>query len=167
MFSTPEFWVFIAFVLLIAGGGKRALAFLKQYLDEHSHKVAHRLEEAQRLHDEALSLLNAYKKKHEEAVDQAEKIISFAKAEALEFRKSSEQEFEKFMARKEKTLLERLALEADEAKSKLRQQAVDEAIAIVESRLSREQKEKKKITESALKEITSLIPEPADNNTLS
>lgn len=157
MFSTPEFWVFVAFILFLLGVGKRAFTSVMQSLDEHSQKVAHQLEEAHRLHDEALSLLNSYKKKHAKAIEQAQKIISYAEAEALEFKKSSEEEFEKFMANKEKALLERMAIEKEEAKSKLRQQVVDEAFTIVEKLLSTETKEKKKLTEASLKEMSGLV----------
>jgi F-type H+-transporting ATPase subunit b len=159
-YATPEFWVFIAFVLFLGAVGKRAFVFLTQSLDEYSRTVARQLEEAQRLHDEALSLLNSYKKKHEEAIEQAAKIVSYAEAEALEFKKSSEEEFEKFMANKEKALAERLVIEKEEAKSKLRQQAVDEAFTIVEKFLSKELKEKKKLTEASLKEVSKLVKQP-------
>jgi F-type H+-transporting ATPase subunit b len=159
-YATPEFWVFIAFILFLGAVGKRAFAFLTQSLDEYSRKVAHQLEEAERLHDEALSLLNSYKKKHTEAIEQAAKIITYAETEALEFKKSSEHEFEKFMADKEKAFLERMTIEKEEAKNKLRQQAVDEAFTIVEKLLSKESKEKKKLTEASLKEISGLARKP-------
>ena len=160
MFSTAEFWVFIAFVLLIGAVGKRALAFLTQTLDAHSQKVTHQLTEAQRLHDEALSLLNTYKKKHQEATEQAANIISFSESEALEFKKTSQHEFEKFLAQKEKAVFERIAIETEETKSKLRKQAADEALTIVERLLSKEKKERKKLTEASLKEISALTLAP-------
>ena len=160
MFMTPDFWVFIAFVLFIGGIGKKALSFLKQSLDEHSNKVAHQLEEAQRLHDEALKLLNSYKIKHKEAIEQANKIIAFAESEALEFKKTSEQAFEKLVLQKESALRERLAIENEEAKAKLQKQAVDEAFAIVERVLLKEQKLKENLTKSSLKKISTLAIKP-------
>jgi F-type H+-transporting ATPase subunit b len=160
MFMTPDFWVFIAFVLFIGGIGKKALSFLKKSLDEHSNKVAHQLEEAQRLHDEALKLLNSYKIKHQEAIEQANKIIAFAESEALEFKKTSEQAFEKLVLQKESALRERLAIENEEAKAKLQKQAVDEAFAIVERVLLKEQKLKENLTKSSLKKISTLAIKP-------
>ncbi len=154
MFSTPEFWVCIAFFLFLGAVGKRAYHFLVATLDWHRQKVTQQLEEAQRLHDEALSLLNSYKEKHEEALEQAGKIISFAEAEAQEFKNSTEQEFKKFMTQKEHLLLERIANEKEEAKAKLKEQVADEALKIVERVLSKETKEKKKLTTAALKEVT-------------
>lgn len=163
MLATPEFWVFIAFVLLLVGVGKKGLTFLTRALDEHSQKIAQQLAEAQRLHDEALSLLNTYKKKSQEATEQAAKIISFAEKEALEFKKLSQHEFEKFLAQKEKAIAERIAIETEETKSMLRKQAADEAMKIVENLLSKEQKETKKLTKTALKEIEALAltPQPS------
>jgi F-type H+-transporting ATPase subunit b len=157
MFSTPEFWVFIAFVLLLGGLGRRGFSFATQTLDEHRKKIVQQLNEAQRLHDEALSLLNAYKKKHEDALEQAAKIISYAEKEAQEFKKSSKQEFELFIHQKEKVFLERIALEKEETKTKLRQQAVDEALKIVERHLLAEKKEREKLTTASLKEILTLF----------
>lgn len=156
MFSTPEFWVFVAFALFLAFFGKRGLVFLTHFLDEHRQKIARQLDEAQRLHDEALSLLNTYKRKHEEALEQANNIMALAEKEALEFRKSSEQGFEKLFAQKEKALLERIALETEKTKTKLKNQAADEAFAIVERTLSRDPKQQKKLTRVALKEIQDL-----------
>lgn len=160
MFSTPEFWVFVSFVLFIGLFGKRGLAFISQLLNEHRQKITQQLEEAQRLHDEALSLLNSYKKKHEEAVEHAKKMVAFAEQEALDFKKSSEEEFKKLLTQKEKALLERIHLETEITKSTLRKQAADEAFVIVEDLLSTDTKERKKLTKAALKEISGLKLRP-------
>lgn len=156
MFSTPEFWVFIAFLLFLCIVGKKAYHFLAESLDAHSRKVAQQLEEAQRLHDEALSLLNSYKEKHKEAALQAEKIISFARAEAQELKKTHEHEFEKFMAQKEKSLLERIANDKEEAKSKIKTQIMNEALKIVKHVLSTKEEEKKKLTHAALQDVAKM-----------
>ncbi|MBI2706789.1 MAG: hypothetical protein HYX35_00485 [Proteobacteria bacterium] len=156
MFSTAEFWVFVAFVLLLASFGKRAFFYLTKALDEHSQKVAHQLEEAERLHDEALSLLNSYKKKHKEAIEQVEKIMSFAEKEAEELKRSAEQAYERFMNRQEATLLERLEIEKEEVLVSMRHKTVGEALALVEHILSTDKKERKKLTDMSLKEVEDL-----------
>src|SRR3990167_8017127 len=127
MLKTPEFWVLISFILFLLLFGKKILSFLRQSLDEHQQKIAHQLEEAKRLHDEALNLLNAYKKKLE---------------------------FEKFMKQREKTLHERIENEKEEAISALRKQVLDEAIKRVEAFLATQSDEKKKLTQASLKDIT-------------
>lgn len=156
MFSTPEFWVCIAFILLIAAFGKRAYIFVTQTLDQHSQKVAEQLAKAENLHEEALSLLNSYKKKHEEALEQAKKIIDFAEREALELKQASEKELEKFIAQKEKALEERITIEREEMKAKLISEATDEALKIVEGALAKSPAELKKLTDASLKEVAKL-----------
>ncbi|MBA3813425.1 MAG: hypothetical protein H0X26_02870 [Alphaproteobacteria bacterium] len=157
MFSTPDFWVFVAFVLFLGFFGKRAMVFLAQHLDQHRQKIAQQLEEAQHLHDEALSLLNSYKKKHEDAVEQANQIMARAEREALAFQKSSEIEFQKLLAQKEKALLDRIAMDTEATTTKLRNQVVDEAFAIVENLLSKDLKERGILTKTSLREISGLV----------
>jgi F-type H+-transporting ATPase subunit b len=158
MLSTPEFWVLIAFLLFLVLFGKRGLAALNQLVGDHRQKITQQLEEAQHLHDEALSLLKSYKDKHAEALEQAEKLMDLAKKDAAEFKKSSEEEFTKLLAHKEKALLERIALETEETKSKLRAQAAEEAFAIVEKHLSKDAKVRKMLTAASLKEIEGMGP---------
>lgn len=160
MFSTPDFWVLMAFILLFLLGGKKIIGSLKEFLDEHRQKITKTIKEAEHLHEEALSLLNSYKKKHEEALQQAEKIIAHAEKEALEFKRDQEKEFEKFVEQKEKAVFERIGVEQEEAKSKLRKEAADEALALVEKVLLREKKEKKRLTQASLKEISAIAGQP-------
>jgi F-type H+-transporting ATPase subunit b len=153
MFSTPEFWVLVAFFLLLAVFGKRAFRYLIQSLDDHRQKVTHQLREAERLHDEAFSLLNSYKTKHKEAEKQVEKLLAFAEAEAKELKKTAEQEFQDFMNHKEKTMSERLAVEKEETFAKLRRQVTNEALAIVEEVLLKDKDLREKLTKDALKKV--------------
>lgn len=157
MLATAEFWVFIAFLLFIGVFGKKAFGFLAQSLDAYRQKITQDIKAAQNLHDEALSLLGSYKKKHEDAIKQAKEIMSYAEKEALEFKRSNEQEFERFVAQKEKALLERIAIKNEESKVKLRKEAIGEAISIVEHVLSKDAAQKKKINSAALKEISKNI----------
>lgn len=156
MFSTPEFWVFIAFLIFLVVFGKKGLDFLAAYLDKYRGEIRDTLAEAQRLHDEALSLLTTYQKKREEALEQAHKIMDDARKEAEAFRQSSEKEFQKVLAQKEKALLERIAMETEATKTALKQQAADEAFAIVESVLAKDEKLREKLTKAAVKDIAGL-----------
>ncbi len=160
MFKTPEFWVLIAFVLFLLAFGKKIWAFLTQSLDEHRNKISRQLEEAERLQGEALSLLEAYKQKHEEALKQAAEIIAFAEEEALTLKKEKEREFDQFMKQREKALFERMENEKEETKADFRKQILEEAIVHIERFLGAQKDETKKLTENSLKEITdiSLFP---------
>lgn len=154
MFASAEFWVFVAFLLFLGIFGKKAYYFLVQALDDHRKKVTDQIHEAQRLYDEAQSLLETYQKKHDAAVEQAKKIISFAEEEAAQLKKVSLADFDRYIASKEKALEERLAVEQAEAVTHLREQALQDAVKIIEQYLSENPKEKQKITASSLKEIS-------------
>lgn len=162
MFKTPEFWVLIAFVLFLFIFGKRIWAFITQSLDEHRNKVSRQLEEAERLQEEALSLLEAYKQKYAEALGQATEIVAFAEEEALALKKEKEREFDHFMKQREKAFLERMENEKEETKKAFRQQILEEAISYVERFLVTQKDERKKLTENALKEITDISLFPKD-----
>jgi F-type H+-transporting ATPase subunit b len=153
MFSTPEFWVLVAFFLLLAVFGKRGFLYLIQGLDDHRQKVTHQLREAERLHDEAFSLLNSYKTKHKEAEKQVEKLLAFAEVEAKELKKTAEKEFQDFMTHKEKAMSEKLAIEKEETFAKLRRQVTMEALAIVEEVLLKDKNLREKLTKKALQKI--------------
>ncbi len=157
IFSTPEFWVLIAFLLLFLTLGKRAYAYFMQVLDAHAQKAAHQVKEAERLQEEALSLLKTYKKKSDEATLRAEEILAFAEQGIVEFKKSNEQALEHFQAHTEKLFKERLAIEQEEAKAKLRGEIVDEALAIIEQTLLTDEKERKKLTLAVLEKLEPVI----------
>ncbi len=163
MFSTAEFWVLIAFVLLLVGFGKRAFSYVAKALDEHSQKVAQQLDEAERLLEEAVSLLQSYKKKHSEAIDHVEKIMSFAEKEAAEIKKSGEQAFDRFVKQKETALLQRLEIEKEDAMVALRRDAIAEALALVERILSADKKERAKLTKASLKDVEKISRQLKDD----
>jgi F-type H+-transporting ATPase subunit b len=153
MFSTPEFWVFVAFCLLIGAFGKRAYVFATQTLDQHSQKITDQIAKAEALYEEAQSLLNSYKQKHEDAEKQAAEIISHAERDAQEYKSNSEREFELFIKQKEKALVERLMIQQEEAKLKLRKEATEEAVRRVEELIASSPDIQKKIKDISLKDI--------------
>ena len=157
MFFSPEFWVLIAFLLLLIGAGRRAFLYMTQTLDAHTQKVTAQLEEADRLHNEALSLLQTYTQKHADALAQSKKIIAFAEEESKEFRKGKAQELEHLLAQKETALLTRLAHEREDVIETLRQEISDEAVAIVKRLLSEDKKESTLLTEKAIEEIGRVV----------
>lgn len=152
-FSTPEFWILVAFVLLVGVAGKHVFLYVTQLLDTYSQQISLRFTEATRLHDEALSLLETYRDKHAQATLQSQEILSFVEKEVEEFKKSTEQAFTDFKTQKETLLQERLALEKQEILSKLRAETVQEALKIVEKVLMQNDNVRKKLTEEAIDEV--------------
>ena len=153
MFLAPEFWVLVAFLLLLIGTGRKAYLHLTQALDAHTQKITAQLEEVDRLHHEALDLLQTYTQKHADALAQSKKIIAFADTEALEFRESKNRELDHLLIQKESALLTRLAHERAEMLDSLRQEITEESASIVKRLLSEDEKESKALTKKAVKKI--------------
>ena len=83
MFAEPEFWVAVAFVILMA-----VFAYIGVHrtvltaLDHRADRIKAELDDARRLKDEAAKLLTEYKTRRASAEREAEEIISGARAEA-------------------------------------------------------------------------------------
>src|SRR5258708_23692884 len=83
MFFEPEFWVAVAFVILMGVfayfGVHRTVL---QTLDRRSERIKAELDDARRLKDEAAKLLAEYQARRASAEREAEDIIAHAKAHA-------------------------------------------------------------------------------------
>lgn len=153
MVSTPEFWVLIAFLLLILVFGKKAYGLLTHVLDTYRAQVDDRLREADNLHQESLSLLKTYKTKHKKAMDQVTTILLRAKEEIATAKKANKATFETFKKEKERLFEERLALEKKEMMETLREEVIHKALEIVEKTLLQDKKTRRKLTKETLEKI--------------
>ena len=142
MFQTPEFWVLVAFVFLIIFLGKRAYQEITSAVDERTNKIQKQLQDAQRLYDEALSLLHTYQKKHEDAMQQAVDIVSRAESDAIDLKRSVEADLEEMLRHKEKSTVERIEIAQETARQQLKDKVATEALSFVEEILSQELMEK-------------------------
>src|ERR1700689_5852387 len=103
MFAEPEFWVAVAFVILIGvfvylGVHRTVLTAL----DHRSERIKAELDDARRLKDEATKLLAEYKARHASAEAEAQDIIASAKAEAERIASEAKSKLEDFVARRPK-----------------------------------------------------------------
>ena len=156
MFQTPEFWVLVAFILLLVFLGKRAYRELTNIIDERTSKIQKQLQDAQRLHDEALSLLQTYQKKHEDAMQQAIDIVSRAESDAIDLKRSVEADLEEMIRHKEKSTIERIEIAQETAGQQLKDKVAAEALSFVEEILAQEIKGKSSSKIDTLKEISSI-----------
>ena len=77
-----EFWVAVAFVILVASVWKPLKRAFADGLDARAAKIRAELEEARHLADEAAALLADYRTKEGKALGEAEEILRQAAAEA-------------------------------------------------------------------------------------
>src|SRR3954470_19236161 len=101
MFSEPEFWVAVGFVILMAifayvGVHRTVLTAL----DHRRDRIRAELDDARRLKEDAAKLLAEYKARHASAEREAQEIISNARAEAERIAAEAKLKLEDFVARR-------------------------------------------------------------------
>src|ERR1700675_3986311 len=99
MFAEPEFWVAVAFVILMGifayFGIHRTVL---KTLDRRSERIKAELDDARRLKEEAAKLLAEYEARRASAEREAEDIIANARAEAERIAAEAKAKMEDFVA---------------------------------------------------------------------
>jgi F-type H+-transporting ATPase subunit b len=137
MFAEPEFWVAVAFVILIG-----LFAYLGVHrtilkaLDHRSDRIRAELDDARRLKDEAAKLLAEYKARHASAEREAQDIIASAKADAERIASEAKTKMEDFVARRTKTAESKIALAEAQAIADVRSAAANAAVSAASRILS-------------------------------
>ena len=129
MFAEPEFWVAVAFVILMGvfayfGIHRTVLTAL----DHRSDRIKAELDDARRLKEEAAKLLAEYKARHAAAEGEAQEIIAAAKVEAERIASEAKVKMEDFVARRTKTAESKIALAEAQALADVRAAAANAAV---------------------------------------
>jgi F-type H+-transporting ATPase subunit b len=137
MFAEPEFWVAVAFVILMGvfvyvGVPKTVL----KALDHRADRIKAELDDARRLKDEAAKVLADYKARRASAEKEAAEIVASAKAEAERIAAEAKTKMEDFVARRTKTAESKIALAEAQAVADVRAAAADAAVAAASTILS-------------------------------
>src|ERR1700723_3924987 len=129
MFAEPEFWVAVAFVILMGvfayfGIHRTVLTTL----DHRRDRIKSELDDARRLKDEAAKLLAEYKARHATAEREAQDIIASAKAEPERTAAEAKAKMEDFVARRTKTAEGKIALAEAQGVQNVRSAAATSAV---------------------------------------
>ena len=137
LFTEAEFWVAVAFVLLMGifvyVGVPRSVT---QALDHRRDRIKAELDDARRLRDEAAKLLAEYKARSAQAEKEAQDIITSAKAEAERIAAEAKGKMEDFVARRTKTAEGKIALAEAQALADVRSAAANAAVTAATTILS-------------------------------
>jgi F-type H+-transporting ATPase subunit b len=137
MFFEAEFWVAVAFVILMGVFAYFGIhRTVLKTLDHRSERIKAELDDARRLKDEAAKLLAEYKARHATAEREAEDIIASAKAEAERIASEAKAKLEDFVARRTKTAESKIALAEAQALADVRAAAANAAVMAASSILS-------------------------------
>jgi F-type H+-transporting ATPase subunit b len=137
MFTQPEFWVAIAFVILMA-----VFAWLGVHrtvltaLDHRAQRIKAEIDDARRLKDEAAKLLADYQARRASAEREAQEIVTNARAEAERVAAEAKTRMEDFVARRTKTAENKIALAEAQALADVRAAAAEAAVAAASTVLS-------------------------------
>jgi F-type H+-transporting ATPase subunit b len=137
MFTQPETWVAIAFVILMG-----VFAWLGVHrtvltaLDHRAQRIKAELDDARRLKDEAAKLLADYQARRASAEREAQEIVTHARAEAERVAAEAKTRMEDFVARRTKTAENKIALAEAQALADVRAAAAEAAVAAASTVLS-------------------------------
>src|SRR5258707_3496851 len=138
MFSEPEFWVAVAFVILMGVfayfGIHRTVRTTVNY---RSDRIKPEPAAAARLKEEAAKLLAEYKSRHASAEREAQDIIASAKAEAERIASEAKAKMEDFVVRRTKTAEGKIALAEAQALADVRAAAANAAVTAASTILTK------------------------------
>jgi F-type H+-transporting ATPase subunit b len=137
MFTEPETWVAIAFIILMIVFGYLGIhKTVLKALDHRGERIKAELDDARRLKDEAAKLLGEYKARRASAEREAEEIITNARAEAERIAAEAKAKMEDFVTRRTKTAEGKIALAESQAVADVRAAAANAAVAAASTILS-------------------------------
>lgn len=132
-----SFWAFIGLLIFLG-----IMVYVKvpgmitKALDGRADKVRDELEEARRLREEAQAVLADFRRKTQNADDEADAIISQAKSEAERMTQEAEAALEEMITRRTSAAEMRIAQAEAQALKEVRASATDIAIAASEKLLA-------------------------------
>ena len=138
-----EFWVAVAFVIFIGVLGYfRVHKLLLKSIDDRRERIKAEFDEARRLKAEAESLLDTYRRKQQEAEQEAQAIVAGARTEAERLAAEAEAKIEEFVVRRTKMAENKIAQAEAQALADVRSAAAEVAVAAAKTILTRTVKEK-------------------------
>jgi F-type H+-transporting ATPase subunit b len=129
LLRSPEFWILVAVVVLVALLWRPAKRMLLGGLDGRADRIRAELAAAQGLREEAERALASHQARQRQAAEEATEIIAHAKAEAERIAATSARELEDTLQRHQHLAEERIAQEEAKALAEIRSVTVDVAIS--------------------------------------
>ena len=136
MLQDPTFWVAVAFVIFVIAVFKPIKGALIGGLDAKIEEIRREVEEAEKLREEAQSLLANYQRRQRQAMQDAENIVARAKEEAGRHHAEADEAMKEMVCRQEEQAREKIAQAEAAAIQEVKSMAVDLAMAASEKLLA-------------------------------
>lgn len=155
LIDNPEFWVAVAFLIVVIGLVWKGTPTVRRSLDERAVRIKTELDEAQRLREDAQRMLAEYQRKQRDALRESEEIIAHARAEAERTAEQAARDLEAALERRHRLALDKVALAESKAVKEVRNTAVDVAISAVRNMLAQglDAPRKSKLIDDAIAEL--------------
>ena len=127
--QTPEFWVAVGFLVLMALIAKPAWKAVTTGLDARAEKIKASLDEAASLREEVQSLLADYQRRQRDATREVDEMLANAQAEAERTAQETADTLVDSLKRREQLALDKIAQAEAEAMLAVRNTAIDVAIS--------------------------------------
>ena len=124
-YASPEFWVSMAFVIVVASFAKPIAKILKKVTSDRAQKISDKIDEARRLKDEASELLAEYQRKFKDADAEAAAIVAKAKENAARLKKEAEEAMNLALAKKEEQAFDKIKSAETGASEEIRTRIID------------------------------------------
>jgi F-type H+-transporting ATPase subunit b len=129
IFLDPEFWILVAFIIVVVGGFIKVGPSIGKALDDRAERIRTELDEARLLREDAQKTLADYQLKQRDALKEAAAIIAHAKAEAERIGEQAARDLEAALERRTRQAEEKIAQEEAKAIADVRNTAIDIALA--------------------------------------
>ena len=136
LIQDPTFWVAVAFVVFVVLVFKPIKGALIGGLDSKIAEIRQEVEEAEKLREEAQSLLANYQRQQRQAIQDAEAIVARAKEEAERHRAEADEAMKDMVRRQEEQAREKIAQAEAAAIQEVRSMSVELAMAAAEKLLA-------------------------------
>ena len=136
LIQDPTFWVAVAFVVFDVLVFKPIKGALIGGLDAKIAEIRQEVEEAEKLREEAQSMLANYQRQQRQAIQDAEAIVARAKEEAERHRAEADEAMKDMVRRQEEQAREKVAQAEAAAIQEVRSMSVELAMAAAEKLLA-------------------------------
>ncbi len=127
--QTPDFWVAVGFLLLMAAIAKPAWKAITSSLDGRAENIRKSLDEAASLREEVQHLLADYQRKQRDATREVDEMLANAQAEAERTAKEAADALAASLKRREQLAIDKIAQAEADAMQAVRNTAIDVAVS--------------------------------------
>ena len=154
-YLSAEFWVGMAFVLVVIFLSKPVFGAVKKLLIKRRDAIVRELNEAAALKSDAQALLAQYERRFLNAQAEALNIIEKTRHDLDEYTKAQQQSLEKELYDKQNQVQKQIDAEIERTRSELKEHITQKTIKIVQSRLKSElnSKQQSKLIDASIKNI--------------